>query len=435
MQREKFGSKFGALVVIAGAAVGLGNIWRFPYMVGTNGGAAFIIIYLIFVALICIPCMVAEMSIGRRSSRDAVGAFSVLAPQKPLWKGAGFLYVLIPTLILSYYCVIGGLTIDYFLRSLGICLPQSSAMSVFWMVVFLLITAGVVIGGVQKGIERFSKVMMPLLFLIVIFIAVRAMTLPAREGASATALDGVRFLFKPDFSKVTMKTCLDALGQAFFSLSLGSGVLMTYGSYVRKKDSLFNTASSIAISDLVFALIAGCAIIPAVFALNADPMAVLSNNTDSALVFNILPQVFPMMPLGGILEAFFFFALIIAALTSSVSLFEVPVCCAIEQTKLSRKAACAIVAVVIFLLGLLSALRGTTLNFIDALCANWLMPLGGLLALIFVGWTMKKSDFEDELTNGGMHLAHPRFLKVLRFAICYLAPTGVLAVFLFQLLK
>jgi len=432
-KRENFSSSIGSLLVIAGSAVGLGNIWRFPYMVGTNGGAAFILLYLFFVLMICLPIMISELTIGRRSQCSTYGAFRKLAPDTKVFKHIGIIYTIIPTLILSYYCVIGGITVEFFIKSLGITVPDGPWMMVVWMAVFLSLTGLIVMAGVQKGIERFSKIMMPLLFLIVIFIAIRAITLPARVGAATTASDGISFLFKPDFSKVTVHTCLAALGQAFFSLSLGGGSIMTYGSYIHPKENLTKTAGQIAFVDLLFAIIAGCAVIPAVFALKDDPAAVLSNNTDSALVFNILPDVFPQMPLGAIIGCFFFFALILAAVTSSISQFEVPVAYLVDEHHLSRRTAGVIVFLIALGIGTLCALRGTVLGFLDGLCANWLMPFGGVVAVVFVGWMMKKTEFHEELSSNGTHKVSVRFVSVLKFVIRYIAPVGVLAVFLSQL--
>jgi len=432
-ERDGFGSRFGALVVIAGSAVGLGNIWRFPYMVGTNGGAAFILIYLIFVFVICLPMLISELTIGRRSGKTAFGSLSALTSGAKPARYAGYLYLFIPTIVLSYYCVIGGMTIEYFVRSLGIHTVSTPWSAVLWMLAFLGLTGLIVIGGVRDGIERFSKFMMPALFVIVILIAIRSMTLPARGGAAATASEGLAYLFKPDFSKVTSHTVLAALGQAFFSLSIGSGVLMTYGSYINRNDNISKTAAQIAVFDLIFAIIAGCAVIPAVFALKDNPELVLSNNTDSALVFNILPEVFPEMPLGVVVGAFFFFALILAALTSSLSQYEVPVAFLVEEHGISRKKAGLIVFGIAFVIGAACALRGQILGFLDGLCANWLMPLGGVIAVIYVGWLMKREDFHDELSSGGKYAIKDWFVTVLKFLIRYIAPVGVAIVFLTQL--
>lgn len=433
MEREKFGSRFGALVVIAGSAVGLGNIWRFPYMVGANGGAAFILIYIFFCAFICLPIMVSEMLIGRRAKTNARHSFKAVAPDKKRFAHLGILYILTPILVLSYYCVIGGMTISYFFESFGTSLPKGPWWTELWSVIFLLLTGAIVFGGVRKGIERFSKVMMPALFIIVAIIAIYVMTLPSAEGTTTTARDGVAFLFKPDFSKVTGKTFLAALGQAFFSLSLGSGVLLTYGSYVNRKDNLIKSSWQIALSDLIFAIIAGCAVIPAVFALKADPVAVLTANTDSALVFNILPDVFPKMPLGALVGVFFFFALILAALTSSISQFEIPVAYLSERAKISRKASTVIIFSVCLVLMSLCAFRGQFINIFDAICANWLMPIGGLLAVIGVGWVMKKQDVLDELGSDGRYKRGKKFAAVLFFLVRYVAVAGILIVFIAQI--
>ncbi len=433
MERDKF-SRFGALVVIAGSAVGLGNIWRFPYMVATNGGAAFILLYIFFVLIICLPVMVAELSIGRRSRCNAYRALDKLssAPAaKAAGRGFGLMYVLIPTLILSYYCVIGGSTVDYFLRACGITAHGGNGMQLLWTLIFLLLTAAVVAGGVKGGIEKFSKIMMPLLFIIVLLIALRSATLPA-TGSGWTARDGLDFMFRPDFSKLGFKSCLAALGQAFFSLSIGSGVLMTYGSYVNPKDKLFKTAGEIAFFDLLFAIIAGCAVIPAVFALEADPVNVLANNTDSRLVFNILPEVFPAMPLGKLIGAVFFFSLILAALTSSISQMEVPVSYLTEEKKLSRPLAVALVFAVAIAIGSACTLRGQVLNALDALCANWLMPLGGIAATVFVGWIMGFDELHDELSSRGLHKTGKLSSRIIHLLIRYIAPIGVLSVFLTQ---
>lgn len=378
--------------------------------------------------------MISELTIGRRSQSSTYGAFRKLSPYSKVFRHAGIIYTVIPTLILSYYCVIGGITVEFFFRTLGIAVPSGPWMSVLWMAVFLSLTGLIVMAGVRKGIERFSKIMMPLLFLIVILIAIRSITLPSRAGAAASAYDGVAFLFRPDFSKVTVHTCLAALGQAFFSLSLGGGSIMTYGSYINPKDKLTRTAGQIAIVDLIFAIIAGCAVIPAVFALKDDPMTVLSDNTDSALVFNILPDVFPQMPFGAVIAGFFFFALILAAITSSISQFEVPVAYLVDEHKMSRKLSGAIVFAIALFLGSICALRGAFLGFLDGLCANWLMPLGGVVAVVFVGWMLKKSEFQDELSSNGSHKVDERFVGILRFLIRYVAPIGVLAVFVSQLI-
>lgn len=245
MERENFGSKFGTLMALAGSSIGLGNLWRFPYMVGIYGGAAFILVYVILVFLICLPILCAEILVGRNSQSNAFGTFKKLAPGTK-WKWGGALMVITPMMVLCYYCVIGGWSIDYFFKSLCFDFTASGATreqlggifdsfaSSVWMplachTIFLAITAMIIVAGVKKGIERFGKIMMPVLFVIVVLIAIRSATLPG-------AADGFKYLFQPDFSKITPQVCIAALGQGFFSLSVGFGIMLTYGSYVNKKE-------------------------------------------------------------------------------------------------------------------------------------------------------------------------------------------------------
>lgn len=339
--RDSFGSSFGVLVALAGSAVGLGNLWRFPYLVGENGGAAFILIYLVFVILIGIPILLSEFIIGRRSQANARGAFNKLAPGSH-WRIAGSLAVLCCVMILSFYSVVGGWGIEYLFKAFRFDFTKggdntmlSSMFSDFasssWRplvchTVFLLLSGLIVILGVKNGIEKFSKVMMPLLFLIIIGIAIRSLTLP---GAGA----GIDYLFKPDWSKVTDETFLDALGQAFFSLSLGSGMAITYGSYVSRKENIVSISSKTALADTLFALIAGCAIMPAVFAFGISP------GEGPGLVFITLPHIFSQLPVGGFIAILFFIALLLAALTSSISLLEVIVAFCIEEFHIHRRTA------------------------------------------------------------------------------------------------
>lgn len=432
MERENFSSKFGALMVITGSAVGLGNIWRFPYMVGANGGAAFILLYIFFVVAICLPVMIAETTIGRRSRTSAFNGIHTLSGGRKAWKWLSIIYLVAPTIITFFYCVIGGYTIEYFFLSLGLKLPWEGYNTLIWALTFLALNGIIIMGGVQKGIERFSKVMMPMLFLIIVLMAVRAMTLPSAPGISGTAADGVRFLFNPDFSKITAKTAIAALGQAFFSLSIGSGVLMTYGSYLGRSYNIRIISWQIALSDMFFAIIAGLAVIPSVFALKADPSVVLSNNTDSALVFNILPEVFPMMPLGEILQPLFFFALILAALTSSISQFEVPVSYLVTNGKISRTKA-SLVLLAVFAMGCsLCALVPKAIQIFDAMASNWLLPIGGLLAVMFLGWFYSREEFKDEFTSNGRYPIKDWIFKLFLVLVKYVSPIGILAIFLSQ---
>ena len=447
MERENFGTKFGVLVAMAGSAIGLGNLWRFPYLVGSYGGAAFIFVYIICVFVLCLPILFSEVIVGRRSHANAFGAFKKLAPGSR-WKWLGALSVLTPLIIVSYYSVVGGWGVEYFFKSVtfeftdGMTQSQlgtlfSSFTSSVWAplmghTIFLLMTALIVITGVKSGIAKFGKVMMPMLFVLIVIIAVRAVTLPG-------AAEGLAYLFKPDFSKIDASVCSAALGQAFFSLSLGMGTMLTYGSYVSKKENIAASSSYTAISDTIFALLASCAIMPAVFAFGLDP------EEGPSLVFETLPFIFSNMSLGAFVAILFFLALIVAALTSSISLYEVVVAYLVEEKHYTRKGAAILVFVVAWVLGILCSLSfgplsefrifgQTVFNLFDKLSANFLMPLGGLLLVIFVGWVMKKSDVIDEFTNGGTLKANVRVSGFVYFLIRYICPLAVLAVFLTALI-
>lgn len=443
--RDSFASSFGVLVALAGSAVGLGNLWRFPYLLGENGGAAFILIYLGFTLLIGLPIMVSEFLIGRRSQANARGAFRKLAPGTR-WGIAGIIAVVCCILILSFYSVVGGWGIAYLFKALCFDFTRgsgdaelSSMFSNFasssWQplvchTLFLLMSGIIVILGVKNGIEKFSKVMMPLLFLIILGIAVRSLTLP---GAQA----GIDYLFRPDWSKVNANTYLMALGQAFFSLSLGSGMVITYGSYVSRKENIASLSAKTVAADTLFALIAGCAIMPAVFAFGISP------SEGPGLVFITLPHIFTQIPLGGILAILFFVALLLAALTSSISLLEVIVAFCIEEIHLKRRTAVGLTLVVLWILGSLCSLSQGVLSewkifgknlfdLFDFTSANILILIGGLLSVLFVGWKLGRAVIHDELTNGGT-LKVPAWLPdTLFFLIRFLAPAAFATIAVFQ---
>ncbi len=447
MKRDSFGSRFGALVAMAGSAVGLGNLWRFPYLVGENGGAAFIIIYIILSFMICLPIFISEFMIGRRSQKNAYSAFNDLSNGSP-WRFVGLFSVLIPLVVLSYYSVIGGWSVEYIFKAFTFSFSgeetQATMNSVFadfvsnpWLpllchTVFLLATIVIVAFGIKGGIEKFSKIMMPLLFVIVIAIAVYSVTLP---GARA----GVEYLFRPDFSKITPQACASALGQAFFSLSIGMGCIITYGSYVSKKEDIMSQSIYTAVFDLVFALCAGIAIMPAVFAFGLNPQS------GPGLVFETLPYVFSQMPAGGIIAILFFIALFVAAITSSISMAEVGVAYLVEEKGLSRKVACLILFVICWIVGAICSLSFGPLSdiklfdrsifdFFDNLSSNVLMTLGSLLTVLFVGWRLKRTDIYDEFTNGGSLSVNAKIFGVLWFLIRYICPVAIIAIFLFGIL-
>lgn len=447
MKRDSFGSRFGALVAMAGSAVGLGNLWRFPYLVGENGGAAFIIVYVILSFLICLPIFVSEFVIGRRSQKNAYSAFRDLSGGSA-WRWVGLFTIIVPLIVLSYYSVIGGWSIEYLLKSITFSFTggesQSALSTMFSDFVssawgpllvhtgFLLLTTLIVMVGIKDGIEKFSKVMMPMLFFIVIGIAIYSMTLP---GAKA----GLDYLFNPDFSKINGKAIAAALGQAFFSLSLGFGTIMTYASYVDKKENPLFQSVATASSDLMFALVAGMAIMPAVFAFGISPQ------TGPGLVFETLPYVFGQMPAGGFIAILFFLALLVAAVTSSISMLEVAVAYLVEEKKISRIWACVILFAICWVVGAVCSLSfgplshikidgGNIFDFFDNLSSNILMTLGSLLTVLFVGWRLKKTDVYDEFTNGGTLSTNARIFGVLWFLIRYICPLAIILIFVSGLL-
>lgn len=409
-ERENWGSRLGFIMAAAGSAVGLGNIWRFPYMAGENGGSAFIIIYLGFVFIIGLSIMIAEFAVGRKTSLAAVGAYKHYSKS---WTFAGVLGVLSAFFIMGFYPVVGGWALAYVAKSFTGLLSNSAAIGdsfgafignpiqpVLWMVAFLALNIVIVAKGISGGIEKAGKILMPALFLILIILAARSLTLP---GASK----GIEFLFKPDFSKVSGATYLAALGQAFFSLSLGMGCMITYGSYLSKKENLASSALIVTALDTSVALLAGVAIFPALFAFGMEPAG------GPGLVFVVVPQVFAQMGgLGVVLSALFFVALVVAALTSSVSLLEVVVSYLIDQKNMSRKNAVLISGAIMTVTGIFASLSlgvmsGSTFlgvgafDFFDILTDKIFLAIGGLLLAIFVGWVVKKEDLKDELTNGG----------------------------------
>ena len=447
MERENFGSRFGVLVAMAGSAIGLGNLWRFPYLVGSYGGAAFIFVYIFCVFLLCLPIFISEVTVGRRSHSNAFGAFKKLAPRTK-WKWLGAVSVVTPVIVVSYYSVVGGWSVEYFLKAVTLEFTTGMSQSEMGMMfgkfissvwsplightIFLLLTAFIIIAGVKSGIEKFGKIMMPLLFVLIIVIAVRASTLP---GAG----EGLKYLFQPDFSKIDASVCAAALGQAFFSLSLGVGTILTYGSYVKKDENIIASSTYTASADFIFALLASCAIMPAVFAFGLNPQE------GPGLVFETLPFIFANMPLGWLVAILFFLALIVAALTSSISLYEVGVAYLVEEKKYSRRGASILIFAIAWVLGCLCSLSfgpladlkifgQTIFNLFDKVSANILMPVGGLRLVIFVGWVMKRTDVIDEMTNGGRLKGNLWISGFVYFLIRYICPIAVAAVFLTALI-
>ena len=449
-QREHFGSRFAVIAAMAGSAVGLGNIWRFPYVLGEYGGAAFILVYMAASLLVALPIFFAESVIGRRSRLDTYGAMRKLAPGTA-WKWVGLLTILSPLLILSYYSVVGGWSVEFLFKALSFDFTGSVSeeevagffgrfISSTWQpllshTLFMALVAGVVLGGVKKGIERFSKVAMPLLFVLIVFIVVYSLTLPG-------SMAGVNYLLNPDFSRLTADAYAAALGQAFFSLSLGVGTVLTYASYVKKEENLVASGVGTAVCDLLFAIIAAFAVMPAVFAAGIAP------ESGPGLVFQTLPFIFNKMGEGmplvsAVVSTTFFLTILAAALTSAISMLEVGVAFLVDEKGMKRRTATLVLALSTWLVGVLCSLSFGSLSgikllglsffdFLDTLCSDWLLPLGGLVFTVFVGWWMSKADVRDELTNGGT--CNVKLFRGVYFLMRYLAPVGIVLVFLSNIL-
>ena len=445
--REHFSSGNTAIMAMAGSAIGLGNIWRFPYMVGQNGGAAFIVVYLLCVLFLCIPIMLTETVIGRSTQSNTFGALNKLAPDTG-WRWLALLTVLSPLVILSYYSVVGGWSMGYLFESVagGFGEGVETMFAKFSSSVigplschtlFLLATALVVLRGVKSGIEKYNRISLPLLFILIVVVAVYSMTLP---GASA----GMTYLLKPDFSAFRPSTVAYAMGQAFFSLSLGVGTILTYSSYMKRSENILRTGAGTAVSDMVFAMIAGFAVMPAVFAAGIEPGA------GPGLVFETLPYVFFKMGtaapiLSRAASIVFFLAIVVAALTSSISMYEVGVAYLAEERGYSRKKAVAVIFAGTWTLGALCSLSFGPLarlkifglsifGFCDAFTSNFLLTFGALLFVIFVGWKMKKAAVRDEFTNGGTLKANCKLFGAAYFLIKYVAPVVIVLIFLTGLL-
>ena len=433
-QRGKWGSKFGFILAAAGSAIGLGNIWRFPTVTGENGGAAFVIIYLACVLLIGVPIMLAEFTIGRRARSDPMGAFRKLAPGTP-WKFVGALGVLTGLMILSYYSVVAGWTLKYVTLTLTGALQgadpdairatftdfiQSGQSVTSNHLLFMVLTVWIVTGGIQGGIERAAKVLMPLLLLLLLLLVLRSVTLPG-------AREGLLFYLKPDFGKITFSVVLAALGQAFFSLSLGMGAMITYGSYISEDEDLVSSAVSVSCFDSLIAILAGFAIFPALFSVPG-----LSPDAGPGLIFVVLPNIFNAIPLGHVFGALFFVLLAIAALTSSISLLEVAVAYAIDQLHWTRTKAALVMGLSVFLLGVPSALSNGdvpvfsgVLDVVDSYFGKISLVLGALLLSLFVGWKWGITNALAEIGQG-----RPRFTMAATwgFLIRYACPIAIVTI-------
>lgn len=419
VEREHWGSRFGFVMAAAGSAIGLGNIWRFPYLAGDNGGGAFIVIYLIAVFLIGFTVMLSEFAIGRAGQLNAIGSFRKLAPGTPWWITGAF-GVLAAFLILSFYGVVAGWTMAYVwmtvtgslsgvpsdqLPEIFVGFITNPTQPIIWQAIFMILTVGIVVAGIKGGIEKWSKILMPAIFVILFILVLRGLTL---EGGLA----GVSFILKPDFSQITGSAVLAALGQAFFSLSLGMGTMITYGSYLEKKENMPSSAATVIGLDTGIAVLAGFAIFPALFAVGLEP------EQGPGLVFMVLPAVFDTLPLGIFFGTIFFILLAIAALTSAISILEVVVAFIKDQYNVARSFTAIVVGFIIFLVGVTASLSmgpwdhillpfpgaeaGLSLfDFYDQFSAKILLPVGGMLICLFTVWVWKTQNAFKEITNNG----------------------------------
>lgn len=444
--KTHFSSRFGIIAATVGSAVGLGNIWRFPYEAGTHGGGAFLILNIIFVLLLGIPVMTAEFLIGRHSRSDVCSAFSCFKGGKP-WQIVGWMGILASTLILGFYSVVAGWTVEYIYQSLtGFGGAQTSTelhdrfvnfssdgwAPLWWTLIFLLANYLIVMRGVEKGIEKMSNILMPILFLILIAFTINSLTL-------SEAGKGLEFLFKPDFSAITPTVVLASLGQAFFSLSLGLGCLITYASYFKPETPLVKTAAISASFDTIVAILAGVIIFPAVFTFGQEPAA------GPQLVFEVLPSIFCNMAGGMIWSTLFFVLLFVASLTSTLSLFETIVAFLTGTTGLGRVKAVSLTMALIIVLAVLCSLAFGPLanveifgenffNLFDYVSSNILLPLGGMFSSIFVGWIVERKVVNEELLGVNPSRAQRGAVRAVIFCLRFIAPVGIGLVFIFGLL-
>jgi neurotransmitter:Na+ symporter, NSS family len=443
-KRGLWKTRMGFILAASGSAVGLGNVWKFPYIVGENGGGAFVLVYLICIAVVGLPIMLAEFTLGRKTSLNPVGAFQQLKPGTP-WVGIGFMGVLAGFLILSFYGVVGGWTLAYVVNALTHSLDQftnpadagkffgdfigNTGEVMFYHAVFMGLTIAIVIKGVHGGIEKACDILMPTLVVMLVLLMIRALTL---DGA----MEGLKFYLYPDFSKLSGQAVLLAMGQAFFSLSLGMGAMITYGSYLPAKENLTSATLYVVLFDTLIALLMGLVIFPAVFAMGLKP------TEGAGLVFIVLPAVFTGMPFGWVASIIFFTLLAIAALTSAISLLEVVVAYFIDQKGWKRNKAVLIMGLVIFALGIPSGLSFGLLkdyklfgmhffDNVDNLTANYLLPIGGMLTALFVGWIWGTKEAHKEIER---HETIFHWAAYWEFVVRYIAPVAVAIVFLAKIL-
>ncbi|WMJ79997.1 sodium-dependent transporter [Clostridium sp. MB40-C1] len=443
-RREGFSSGLAAFFATLGAAVGLGNIWKFPYVVGENGGAAFLLIYIVCIALVGLPVMISEFFIGRKTRKNVVGAVKQLNNGK-VWTSIGVFSLLGSYFILFFYSCVGGWVYSYVFKILKGDFAGATSETVahqftnttmgpidpvIWQIVVVIVVSTILIFGVKNGIEKITKTLMPVLLVLIVICDIRALTLPGTKESLA-------FLFKADFSKVTSQTILIAMGLAFFKLSVGMGTMVTYGSYFTEKDNMIGTASKVAISDLIVSLLVGLAVFSSVFTFGMKPSG------GPGLLFMTIPLVFSKIPFGNILLVAFFILASIAATTAMTSMFEVPVAYYSEERGMSRKKAVIINGIIIIVFGILATLSVNNdsllgevkifgkgfFDLFDYLSSNVILPLGGLFIAILVGYFVPKEEIKRELTNNG-ELKTGKIIDFYYFILRYVTPVILIIVFL-----
>jgi len=439
-QRDAFTTTLGAFAATLGSAVGLGNIWKFPYLTGSNGGAAFVIAYLLSVLLVGLPVLAAEHLIGRKMRLNAIHAYGSVVPGMKFFSFIGWAGLASAVFIMAFYTDVAGWVFAYVFKSIGAAvsgtvlgaesfgaLAGGTWEPLLWQAAVLLLTSTIIAGGVSRGIERVTKTLMPILFALLLICDIRALTLP---GAFA----GVEYLFRPDLSKLSAAAILTALGLSFFKLSVGMGTMTTYGSYLPENTRIVPNAARVAIADTLVSLLAGLAIFPAVFAFGGTPEG------GPGLLFNTIPLIFSRMPFGSVLTVVFFILSAIATIGAMISLIEVPVAWLIEKGKMKRPAAAYLTGSVMFLLGILATLSLSPAldqviiagkNFFDLfdfLSSNVLLPVGGLAITIVAGWLISRKDFGNELDKG--YTSRPWHTKFMGAFIRYVAPVLILVILL-----
>lgn len=441
--REHWGSRLGFVMAAAGSAIGLGSLWRFPYITGQNGGGVFVLLYLIFTFIIALPVFIGELVIGRNTQRSAVIAFSDLKPQSENWKLVGWLNILTTFLILSYYCIVSGWCVNYIFMSLNHftagrtpeqisqvfnTLYASSDINLFWSFIFILFNVGVLYGGVRKGIEHWARILTPSLLVILVGLLFFSMTLDGFQ-------DAFKFVFYPDFSKLSVSSFLNALGMAFFTLSVGLGIIITYGSYMKHTEDIPKTGMIVGSMTVLVSLMSAMMIFPIIFTFGMEPQA------GAGLVFKTLPVLFAKLPGTLVISTVFFTLLMFTALTSAISLFEVLVANLIEIVNWSRAKAIFISCSAVFIFGLPSAFSGSQGIFanwksmygkdffdtLDYVTGSWMLPMAALFTTIFIGWVMPRETAQNEFMQGS---TMNKWMRPWFFVMRWIAPLAMILIIL-----